>query len=170
MFTTQLHRFAAAKDLFSMVSGLNTGSSMMGSSRATSSSVMRWPSNRSSCVLNWSTFAIIFLALSQLKFRFSPLSIISTHLVTLSTPDGGLDMLFSSVRLYHANGTPRTSTGRNRCHCEVRSANVLRCVACTDAPAHLALLKQSTAALDSSRAGCATASSALASASMAAAS
>ena len=99
MLTTQLQRLAAAKDLLIIFSGLNTGSAMMGSSRATSSSLMLCPSKRSSCDLKLSTFAIIFLALSQEKLRFSFRSIIRTHLVTLSTPEGGLDKLLSSVRL-----------------------------------------------------------------------
>mmetsp|Transcript_18183 Transcript_18183/g.40365 ORF Transcript_18183/g.40365 Transcript_18183/m.40365 type:complete len:216 (+) Transcript_18183:893-1540(+) len=97
MLITQLARFAAAADLVFIFSKVNSGSSSMGSTLPITSSGMSSPLYLSNFSLKASTLAIIFLAFSQEKSFFSPLIMISSAVVTLSTPAGGFEKDLSSV-------------------------------------------------------------------------
>mmetsp|Transcript_12438 Transcript_12438/g.30406 ORF Transcript_12438/g.30406 Transcript_12438/m.30406 type:complete len:234 (+) Transcript_12438:3736-4437(+) len=98
MFTTHVHKLAAAADFDAIFSGVKLASSIYGLRSPTSCSVMSSPLNSESFPLNASTFCIICLARFQVNFfALYSFSMRMRHaFVTLSTPAGGLPKFLSS--------------------------------------------------------------------------
>mmetsp|Transcript_11788 Transcript_11788/g.30871 ORF Transcript_11788/g.30871 Transcript_11788/m.30871 type:complete len:208 (+) Transcript_11788:3725-4348(+) len=101
MFTTQVHKLAAAADFFFIASTDISGSFTKTSIFGISLSGIVLPSYSCKVVMKPSTLPIIFLALSHFRCcLYSCSSNIKQHAVTFSTPAGGFGNDLSSPNIF----------------------------------------------------------------------